>query len=244
MSARLHEELDYTLEADNVRLMRDFHRRFDWATVPDVVGERSAQRVLTLTYEPGDPMEAVRGYSPQVRDLLGRRMMELVMSQIFSLHVLHSDPNPANFAFTKEGGIVLYDFGSVKRFSPEELVAAGRIIKGIFYEDYDDVELGMVELGARNPEGPPVDSSVYKIWRDVVAPVFSEEEPFDFAASDLHRRMMTMLPEYTHVAKSFRMPPSLMLVQRTLAGLYGNLRNMRAAVAGGLVVKAALDEAA
>ena len=73
--ARLHEELDYTNEAENVRLFQEFHRkRGDTALiVPDVVGERSSQRVLTLTYEPGDPLSSIneRGYSQEERDRIG-----------------------------------------------------------------------------------------------------------------------------------------------------------------------------
>ena len=140
---------------------------------------------------------------------------------------------------------MLYDFGSVKRFSPEELVAAGRIIKGIFYEDYDDVELGMVELGARNPEGPPVDSSVYKIWRDVVAPVFSEEEPFDFAvvgsppAHDDHAPRVHPRGQVRSAC-----PRASCWSSAPWRGFTATCGTCAPPWRGGLVVKAALDEAA
>ena len=73
LRARLHEELDYCLEADNVRAFAAFHKDHDDILVPDVVGERSSQRVLTLIYEPGDHVDQLdaKGYTQKERDALG-----------------------------------------------------------------------------------------------------------------------------------------------------------------------------
>ena len=49
---RLREELDYTNEAENVRRFQRLHQDDPHIITPDVVGERSSGRVLTLTYEP------------------------------------------------------------------------------------------------------------------------------------------------------------------------------------------------
>ena len=46
VKARLHEELDYTNEAENVRYFRKLYGNDPNVVLPDVVGERSSQRVL------------------------------------------------------------------------------------------------------------------------------------------------------------------------------------------------------
>jgi hypothetical protein len=91
-----------------------------------------------------------------------------------------------------------------------------------------------------NPDGPPVDPAIYKIWRDLIAPVFDAAEPFDYGASRLHHKVFTKLPEFREAARSFRLPVGLMLAQRAFVGLYGNLRNLGARVAGGEVLARAL----
>ena len=64
LRVRLHEELDYCNEAENVRRFRAFHARHDWLVVPDVVGERSSKRVLTLSYEPGESLREMARRAP------------------------------------------------------------------------------------------------------------------------------------------------------------------------------------
>ena len=54
------------------------------------------------------------------RDRIGRRLADMVHRQIYEFGAVHADPNPANFAFRPNGDIVLYDFGCVKVFPPED----------------------------------------------------------------------------------------------------------------------------
>jgi len=244
LSSRLHEELDYVKEAENVALLGAFHAAHGFVRVPKVVEERSASRVLTLTFEGGDSMEVARSYPQQVRDLLGERLMLLVFSELFGATVMHADPNPANYAFCGDGTLALYDFGAVKRFTADELAGVRSVISGALGEDYAAVDAGMRAVGALNPDGPPVDPATYKAWRDLVAPVFDAEEPFDYGASRLHHKILVKFPEYKDAARSFRLPVGLMLAQRAFVGLYGNLRNLGARVNGGAVLGRAMDQRA
>jgi len=237
LTARLEEELDYTHEADNVRLLGEFHRGDPYVSVPAVVGERSAQRVLTLSFEGGETLETAARFPQEIRDRIGEQLMRLVYSQIFDCGALHADPNPANFAFRRDGTFALYDFGAVKRFTDTEREGMVDVLRGAIYEDYDAAERGMIGIGARDPAGPPVDPYVYKTWRDLVAPVFDRERPFDFGRSTLHLQLIRKLPEFKEAAKSFNLPVHLMLVQRTFAGLYANLRTLGARVRGGAVLE-------
>jgi predicted unusual protein kinase regulating ubiquinone biosynthesis (AarF/ABC1/UbiB family) len=240
LTARLEEELDYTHEADNVRLLGAFHEDHRFVTVPEVVGERSAQRVLTLSFEDGEALESAAEFPQEVRDRIGEHLMRMVFSQIFGCGALHADPNPANFAFRPDGTYALYDFGAVKRFTDDERRGMGDVLRGAVYEDYDAAERGMVAIGARDPDGPPVDPMVYKTWRDLIAPVFAGDRPFDFGRSTLHLQLIRKLPEFKEAAKSFKLPVHLMLVQRTFAGLYANLRTLGARVRGGRIVGRAI----
>ena len=132
MRARLHEELDYCNEADNVRLFRAFHALHDHIVVPDVVGERSSKRVLTLTYEPGLSLQTLEkgDYSQELRDTLAQNLTQMLIDQIFGLNWIHGDPNPANFAFREDGRVVIYDFGCVKQLQPQMVAAVSELLVG------------------------------------------------------------------------------------------------------------------
>lgn len=229
LKARLREELDYCNEADNVRLFADYYRERPDVVVPEVVGERSSQRVLTLTYEPGHHITDLDDFPQGVRNEIGASLFQVLADQIFNLKVLHADPNPGNFAFRPDGSVVLYDFGCVKHLDPEIIDAYRDTIRAGFAEDYAGVEEGLVRLGARNLDGPTVPLDYYKPWRDIFMRPLLGDEPYDFGASSLQQEAIKLVPGFlTKYMGSFQPPVELVFLDRVVVGHYGNLRKLGA----------------
>ncbi len=228
VKARLAEELDYCNEADNVRKFREYHARHPFVVIPDVVGERSAQRVLTLTYEPGDHISELDGYTQATRDLLGQHLFKVLVDQLFEFRNLHADPNPGNLAFRPDGSIVLYDFGCVKQIPDAVIEAYGKTIRCGIDEDYRGVEAGLQALGVLNPDGPRVELAYYKAWRDIFALPFLAGDVFDFASSTIHDDVIKQVPGALKRIESFQPPSELVFIDRAIAGHYGNLRKIGA----------------
>ncbi len=225
---RLHEELDYTNEANNIKVFYDYYKDHPKIIVPKVIEERSSRRVLTMTYHPGDPLEKVKPpkYPQHIRDEIGINLFHLVCGQIFDLKIVHGDPNPGNFAFRTDGTIIMYDFGCVKYMKPEIISAYRYTIQCGLDEDYEGVEKGLLALGVRNPDGPPVEFSYYKQWRDLFLTPFIQKEPFDYGKSTLHQEVLKRVPEVMRRMDSFLPPVELIYLDRTIVGHYGNLRRI------------------
>lgn len=229
LRARLNEELDYCNEADNVRLFADYYQDHPKVVVPKVVGERSSQRVLTLTYEPGHPIGEIAEFPQAVRNEIGEVLFRVLADQIFNLKILHADPNPGNFAFRPDGSVVLYDFGCVKRLDPGIIQAYRDTIRAGFAEDYAGVEDGLRRLGARNLEGPEVPLDYYKPWRDIFMRPLLGDEPYDFGGSQLQTEAIKLVPGFlTKYLGSFQPPVELVFLDRVVVGHYGNLRKLGA----------------
>jgi len=227
LRARLHEELDYCNEADNVRLFSDYYAGHPKVVVPKVVGERSSQRVLTLTYEPGHHIDELDSFPQAVRNELGEVLFRVLADQIFNLKILHADPNPGNFAFRPDGSVVLYDFGCVKRLNPEIIQAYRETIRAGFAEDYAGIEEGLRRLGARNLEGPEVPLEYYKPWRDIFMRPLLGNEPYDYGSSRLQQDAIKLVPGFlTKYLGSFQPPVELVFLDRVVVGTYGNLRKI------------------
>ena len=226
---RLHEELDYCNEADNVRFFHDYYRNNDAVVIPEVIGERSSQRVLTLSYEPGDHVDETTEYSDALRCQLDELLFRTVCDQVFHLQVIHADPNPANFAFRSDGRLVFYDFGCVKRLQPEIVAAYGDTIRSALAEDYEGVEAGLRRLGARNLEGPPVPATYYKMWRDILVGPFLGDAEFDYGNSTIHTDALKHVPGFlAKYLPSFQPPAELVFLDRVVVGHYGTMRRLRA----------------
>jgi predicted unusual protein kinase regulating ubiquinone biosynthesis (AarF/ABC1/UbiB family) len=229
LKARLHEELDYCNEADNVRLFRDYYTDDAQVVVPAVVGERSSQRVLTLEYEAGDHASETREYSQQIRNEIGGVLFRVLADQIFNFKTLHADPNPANFAFRRDGTVIFYDFGCVKRLDPEIVDAYRDTVRAGLDEDYDGIEDGLMRLGARVPGTPPIPADYYKLWRDIFLEPLLGDAPYDFSTSAIQRQAVRHVPKFlTKYLTSFQPPVELVFVDRVVVGHYGNLRTLGA----------------
>jgi predicted unusual protein kinase regulating ubiquinone biosynthesis (AarF/ABC1/UbiB family) len=227
--ARLHEELDYCNEADNVRKFRDHHTKHDFVVVPHVVAERSAQRVLTLTYEAGDSiadMDAL-DYSQAERNLLGANLFRSMVSQIFELRAIQADPNPANFAFRKDGTVVLYDFGCVKVIEDATFVPYSGLINAALDADFEQAEeeLFALKIRVRGTEQPP--REFYRKWRGIFLKPLDFDGFYPFESGSLHQEAMKLVPETMKWMSSFRPPDQLVFIDRTIVGNYGNLRDLR-----------------
>jgi predicted unusual protein kinase regulating ubiquinone biosynthesis (AarF/ABC1/UbiB family) len=241
---RLHEELDYCIEADNVRRFREFHaERHPFVAIPEVIGERSSQRVLTLTYLTGRPMSEVNelGYTQEERNRLGWNLLTFMVTEIFELQAIHADPNPGNFALRKDGTIVVYDFGCVKELPPHIVLAYRDMITQGLAEDYAASHDALDRLGIIRPGGPRVTDDYYKQWRDIFANPFLNDNCFDFGRSDVHDRVITMVPGVIQRMGAFQPSKHLIFLDRMIAGHYGNLCALRAKVSVLPLVRPFLD---
>ncbi len=226
---RLHEELDYCNEADNVRMFGEFHRSHPHLVIPRVVGERSSQRILTLTFEDGDDIHQLdhEGYSQTLRDQIGMNLWKTMMDQIFQLNAIHADPNPANFAFRPDGRIVVYDFGCVKKIPPWVVEAYADTVYAGIVEDYEVVHQGLARLGVLREGGPFVGYDYYKRWRDLFYVPFTGSGTFDYGSTTVHESVVKMLPGVARRMPSFAMPVEVVFIDRMVAGHYANLRVIR-----------------
>jgi predicted unusual protein kinase regulating ubiquinone biosynthesis (AarF/ABC1/UbiB family) len=223
--ARIHEELDYINEANNIRLFRHCHRNDKNIVIPDVIDDLSTKQILTLTYEPGDSINEVKSprYSEEVINQLGRRLFQALAKQLFLFHVVHADPQPGNFAFRPDGTLVVYDFGCVKKLKPETVEAYRAGTQAFLEEDYRRLDEAMIKLGIRIADGPPVEAEYYAFWRNILIQPFLADRSFDFATSRLHDEIVHNTPEIIRRLDSFQPAVETVYIDRVLGGHYWTL---------------------
>ncbi len=226
--ARLREELDYSREAAHVRLFRNFHKRHPFFVIPEVIEELSTKKILTLTLERGDHIDTLeeKGYSREIRDKIGYHISEMVCSQIFELGAVHADPNHANFAFRPDGKIVIYDFGCVKFLSHDFLERYRTTIRAALEEDYETFDKGLISLGARKADGPPIEPEYYREWRAIIMRPFLQF--FDYGTSTIHEEVIKRIPGLLKRISSFQPSAELFFIDRMIVGHYETMRKLKA----------------
>jgi predicted unusual protein kinase regulating ubiquinone biosynthesis (AarF/ABC1/UbiB family) len=113
----LVSELDYRLEASNLRLIANNLAEFPSILVPAPVDGYTTGKVLTMDYVHGTKVTEL---SPLTRiDLDSRALAETLvqayLKQIIIDGVFHADPHPGNVFITDDGRIALIDLGMIGR---------------------------------------------------------------------------------------------------------------------------------
>ncbi len=120
IAARLREELDYELEARHIRLYARILECDPLIRVPQVVGELSTRRLLTMSWLEGKPLLAYKEAPAEHRNTIARAMFRAWWYPFSHFGVIHGDPHLGNYSiFEKDGapaGINLLDYGCIRTF--------------------------------------------------------------------------------------------------------------------------------
>lgn len=113
----LIRELDYRLEAGNLRLLGEKMAKFPKIVVPQPIDDYSTGRVLTMEYVTG---KKITKLSPLTKldidgDALAEELFRAYLQQILVDGFFHADPHPGNVFLTNDGRIALLDLGMTAR---------------------------------------------------------------------------------------------------------------------------------
>ncbi|MDT7539996.1 MAG: hypothetical protein QOI82_3581, partial [Actinomycetota bacterium] len=95
--SRIHEELDYELEAQNQRALARIYRGHPFITVPEVVTELSRERVLVNEFVRGAGFEDVKRMDQATRDRTAEIIFRFYFGCMYRHRQFSGDPHPGNF---------------------------------------------------------------------------------------------------------------------------------------------------
>ncbi len=131
---RIHEELDYELEAQNQRRIARIFRGHPFIAVPEVVTSLSRERVLVSEYMEGTGFEELKQYPQEDRDRIGEILFRFYFGCLYRHHQFSGDPHPGNSMLLPDGRVAFMDFGLFKRMPPGtvelEITVARAVIEG------------------------------------------------------------------------------------------------------------------
>lgn len=116
IAARLREELDYAREARHMRLYARMLRDEAGVHVPEVVGELTTNRLLTMTWLDGDRILKFVGEHIDDRNAVAYNMFRAWYVPFYYYGVIHGDPHLGNYTVRSDRSINLLDFGSIRVF--------------------------------------------------------------------------------------------------------------------------------
>jgi ubiquinone biosynthesis protein len=209
----LAEELDYHLEAENLRVFARHLAEYEGIVLPAPFPDFSSAHVLTMDRIHGTKV----GQAIELRRLeeplgeLAEQLLHAYLDQIFMNGLVHADPHPGNVLLTRDQRIGLIDLGMVVRLNPRMRDALLKLLFAAVEGNGDHVADQCIELGE------PLSMFDEEDWRrrcgrliGRYATVGSSQEPEGQLMMELTR---------LSVDCGLRPPPEIALLGKTLLNL-------------------------
>jgi len=230
----LHEnftrELDYVLEARQQEQYRALCRPLPNVIVPQVFMESCRPPVLVQAQHTGLSLDEVEGLDEFQRKGFGRAILDHYITMIFRHGLVHSDPNPGNFAFKKGDpeSLILYDFGSVLKISEPVRVGLIRSIIALQNREPVDPAACLSALGFDVEKLHDL-RPVLPILMQVLFDPFLQQGPYDTRGWRISERFDGIVGELKWWFRSAA-PAELIFLMRTLHGLTTLLNRLKVAL--------------
>jgi len=118
---KLLEETDYILEVEQSKMISEACNHLPNVRFPNYYSDLSSDRIITMDWMEGLHLStfAKSNNDPALANNIGQSLWDFYMFQIHQLKMVHADPHPGNFLISKEGELMIIDFGCVKKIPDE-----------------------------------------------------------------------------------------------------------------------------
>jgi predicted unusual protein kinase regulating ubiquinone biosynthesis (AarF/ABC1/UbiB family) len=213
---RTEMELDYRLEADNQRSFAKAYRDHPHFAVPKVVA--SAPKVVIQEWIQGIPMaDIIRNGTPEQRDLIGTRLLELTFDAPGRLQMLHGDAHPGNFMLLPDDRMGVIDFGAVAPLPDGLPIELGTMIRLARDKNYDLLLPTMEKAGFIQKGGQVSVRDIDEMLRQYVEPI--EVDVFHYTRKWLQKMSTVEIDRSVsqiRTARQMDLPPKLVIPMRVI----------------------------
>ena len=213
----IREEMDYRIEARNLKTIRRNLSHDPTVLIPELIPEITSRHVLSMQYIPGTKITDIAALDAMAldRERIVSKVHRIFFKMLLKDSIFHADPHPGNISVTSDGKIILYDFGMVGRIDDDTRLKLVRLYLGLIEKDPVRAVNVLIDLGTLEP-------SVNR---------FIVEKALEFSIRSLHgqqvdRMEVKALVDLTNKTMSkfpFRLPKNLALYIRMssiLEGIY------------------------
>jgi predicted unusual protein kinase regulating ubiquinone biosynthesis (AarF/ABC1/UbiB family) len=241
LEERLHEELDYVHEANNVALFQRMFADDPEVLIPRVYPDLSSRRVLTLGEVGGYPISDILkpGVDQPLKDWVAIKYFRVLWRQVFEFGVLHTDPHPGNYRVTHHPKLGILDFGSIRIFPEEIRQAYVRLAAGMLDRDAAEIARASVDLGFIDPAADP--APFIRILDIVFEPVLTDRDynPRDYNSVERGMEIATIGLQH----RIFKAPGHRVFLERALLGLDAYLKQLGTVANWHRLYREALEQA-
>lgn len=213
-------EVDYEREADYTEKFQEMVSHLRGYKVPDVIRDLTTKSILTTEFVPGVPLDKCFEMDYHHRKIVGQRVMDLCIRELFEMRCMQTDPNWSNFLYDPETErLMLIDFGSTRFYTKEFIDNYIKVTMAAAKRDRGEVLRVSEEMGFLTGFETDAMKNAHVDAVMILGEVFSCEGEFDFGVQDNTSRIVELVP--TMVSHRLCPPPDeIYSIHRKLSGAF------------------------
>lgn len=137
----IENELDFNKEMENLLYFQNRFKDMDGITIPKVYTELCTSKVLVMEWVDGVKITDTHALEEQSihRKELAKQLINLFLPQWLEPGLFHADPHAGNILLSREGQIILLDFGMVGEISAQDAKSFQGLVESLLAKDYGKV---------------------------------------------------------------------------------------------------------
>ncbi|MGI2920312.1 ABC1 kinase family protein [Vibrio diabolicus] len=219
---QLHDEADYTREAQFAIRYHDALKEHPHFVVPKIHTESCSDSVLAMEFIDGVPIEHIEHYDQSTRDFVMHSLLELLFRELFEFKMVQTDPNFANYLYIESTRqIGLLDFGATREYSERFSAGYRQAFASVMNNDEQCLNDALEQIGFFSQTIlPDQRQAILDLVKMACEPMLVDE-PYDFKASGLAQKLreagtiLSMEQEYWHTP-----PANALFLHRKIGGMY------------------------
>ncbi|HLT30794.1 MAG TPA: AarF/ABC1/UbiB kinase family protein [Myxococcaceae bacterium] len=229
LSEQLIHELDYVREAQRVQAFASAVAPIEALVVPEVIPERSAQKVLTLEYLEGPTLQQWLQTEPDAaaRLRVSRQLVLATFGPFFTARQVHGDPHPGNYLVLPDGRLGVLDFGSVRAFPPEPVELVRKLVVALSSGTSLDL-VALARAAGFTVDMPQDEGQAFLARLAELSTRPLQVDHYDFAQDQMAKDTRDFMARNVGRALKVRPPADSIFFFRALGGLGQNLKSVGA----------------
>lgn len=213
-------EVDYQREAEYTEKFQQMIAPHAGYKVPDVIRELTTSSILTTEFVAGVPLDKCFEMDYHHRKIVGQRVMDLCIRELFEMRCMQTDPNWSNFLYDPATErLMLLDFGSTRFYTKQFIDNYLKVTMAAARKDRAKVLRVSEEMGFLTGLETDAMKNAHVDAVMILGEVFSCEGEFDFGVQDNTSRIVELVP--TMVSHRLCPPPDeIYSIHRKLSGAF------------------------
>lgn len=214
----LMREIDFRLEARNIRIARSHEDEKDGLCIPEVYETYGSEKVLVTDYIPGTKLRHLKARRLEDPEALAKIGLRAAIRQILEDGFFHADPHPGNMIVTADERLCLIDWGMVGRLTEKDRFDLVDILKAIVEKNSNNLMASLLRISI--PMGPVAHRSLERELLDVVDSYYAVPLR-ELNVGSLLMDITSLLREY-----HLQLPPDFVIMIKALITAEGSARQI------------------